>query len=110
MLTVRPRYNHWFPSKVGAGAITLYPYVFFAMSRADAAKEHVITHELQHVRQVRQRGWLWFYLDYVLQMAIGLYKFKSWNKAYMAISWEVEAYALQEAINPTESELKEFGF
>lgn len=41
----------------------LYPFVLFAQSKKDVSHT-LFRHELEHVYQVRDMGWVWFHLKY----------------------------------------------
>jgi hypothetical protein len=86
----------------------LYPFVLFSAPRARVPLE-VLHHELVHVRQVRARGWLGFYTAYLLEYARGRSRGLSHHQAYMAISFEAEAYREQTLLSPTEAEKQELG-
>ncbi len=96
------------PTIFGANAITLYPFIFFSLSKDKSAED--AKHEVVHVRQVRKLGWLTFYSDYVWQWLKGMIAGKGFDGAYLAISHEVEAYALAPKNKLTTEELEEFGF
>lgn len=106
-MKVRARYGHWFPQKVGAIAITLYPYVLFADQKSAALP--VAKHEVVHVRQVRKLGWFRFYASYLWQWCKGMVCFWDYWGAYNSISYEQEAYAQQADNVLTPEELDEFG-
>lgn len=105
-MKIRPRYRNWFPRLFGMGAITLYPWVLFKMTKQEALERRVIQHECVHVRQVRALGWFTFYLTYIGKWIAGLFKAGS---AYMGISYEKDAYAQQWTLELTQSEQEEFG-
>lgn len=101
-------YDSRLPAIFGADAITLYPFIFFNLSK-DKSIEGA-KHEVVHVRQVRKLGWLKFYSDYVWQWLKGMIVGKGFDGSYLAISYEVEAYALAPKNKLTPEELEEFGF
>lgn len=106
-MKVRCRYSHWLPKKVGAEAITLYPYVLFGSDRQTSCAQYAVQHEFVHVRQVRKLGWLRFYASYVLQFLLGLLKTRSASQAYIGVSFEREAYTQERFIVLTPAELSE---
>lgn len=89
---MKMRYNHIIPRLLKVGAITLYPWVLFAQKRPS---NRLIKHELIHVYQVREKGWLRFYLSYLWEYLLGRLRGLSHDDAYHAISYEVEAYEKQ---------------
>ena len=54
---------------------------------------YVINHEKIHTAQQRELLFIPFYIIYVLEWLYRLVQHRNWNKAYMAISFEKEAYA-----------------
>ncbi len=101
------RYSSWVPKKLGADAITLYPFVFFSMTKAAALKTMILHHEMVHVRQVRALGWLKFYWKYIWQYFAGRLKGLDEDLAYRTITFEREAYDAQATVVFTEAEKKE---
>lgn len=53
---------------------------------------YIINHERIHTAQGRELLWLPFYILYVMEWLCHLIRLRNWNKAYMAISFEREAY------------------
>jgi hypothetical protein len=82
---------------IRAEAIVLYPYVLFAQPRQKISAS-VLRHELIHVRQVRQIGWFRFYLSYLLEYSRHLWRLRDHYEAYLAISYEAEAFRLQDRL------------
>jgi len=77
----------------GADAITLYPFIFYAMRNPPTSMR---VHEHIHVLQVRKLGWIKFYLTYLLYYLHNRFKMKmSADDAYENIPYEMEAYAHQ---------------
>jgi hypothetical protein len=95
MLSIKLKFNHWLPKALGAEAITLYPYIFFACDKATAVADHTINHEWIHVEQVRNIGWLKFYASYLFNYLKLYLKLRDQQKAYEAIPYEAEAFAGQ---------------
>ena len=54
---------------------------------------YVINHERIHTAQQRELLFIPFYILYLLEWLLRLAQHRNWNKAYMAISFEKEAYA-----------------
>jgi hypothetical protein len=109
VVRVRPRYESWIAQLLGVGAITLYPWVLFSMSKERAMRWRVVAHECVHVRQVRNIGWWKFYLSYIGEWARHILDGKSREDAYLGISYEQEAFDREGEITLTESERAEFG-
>jgi hypothetical protein len=73
-------------------AIVLYPFIFFAEKNPDA---FLINHEFIHVDQIRRHGIGKFYFLYLYEYLQHRLKKKNHFEAYMAISFEKEAYTHQ---------------
>lgn len=74
---------------LGVGGIVIYPFVLFAEQRPS---EQLFNHEMIHVEQIRKIGILLFYFYYLKEYATNRIKGLSHYEAYMAISYEKEAY------------------
>lgn len=90
--------NHWLPKKLNVTAITLYPRIYLSCDYETAINQDVINHEFIHVRQIRQLGWIKFYIVYLYNYITLYLKLKNQNDAYMHIPAEIEAYSLQASI------------
>lgn len=75
------------------GGIVLYPFVFFADKNPAPS---VVSHELIHIKQIRQSGVLLFYFQYAREYVLNRWHGMNHHEAYLAISFEKEAYAGQE--------------
>jgi len=106
--TAKFRYQHWVPRTFGIQAIVLYPYVLFALARAEV-HPILLNHEMIHIRQVRKLGWARFYIQYVWEYARLRARGLSRGEAYMAISFEREAYAEAEFVQLSAIEKREAG-
>ena len=75
----------------GYQAMVIYPFVIFQDSKEYMMNKnyHTYTHEYTHVKQVKEQGWLGFYVDYTIQRH---------TVGYDNISYEREAYASEEGI------------
>jgi len=62
-MRVRFLVGHWIPQRLGVLGIALFPYVLLS-SPETRPHDALLKHEMAHVKQVRQRGWLWFYVRY----------------------------------------------
>jgi len=72
----------------------LYPYILFS-SREESVSSPVLKHEWVHVQQIRRVGFLRFYFRYLAEYVKGRRKGLSHTQAYLAISFEIEAYGHQ---------------
>jgi hypothetical protein len=89
-------YNSWFANKVVGKNITLYPFIFMMADEKTSKDTHILNHEWIHITQVRKLGFFKFYLTYLVKYVTNLYKFRSFNTAYMEVSYEKEAYEGQD--------------
>jgi hypothetical protein len=107
MLKLRVLYNHPIPKILNVEAITLYPFVIFSQSKQ---KTSVITiqHEMIHVNQIRDRGFVTFYLSYLCYYLAGLIRYRSHWDAYRFIPYELDAFTYQ-AYPMDEHEVLEMG-
>ncbi|MCF0187112.1 MAG: hypothetical protein HUJ98_11555 [Bacteroidaceae bacterium] len=72
-------------------AITLFGLVF--TRHRDRLDKYMLNHELIHCRQ--QLEWLYvpFFALYLAEWLWYMARYRNWDRAYMAISFEREAYA-----------------
>lgn len=95
--------NKWIPVK-GFSAINLFG-IFFVRPEAKITKR-LLNHESIHTEQIKETGYIGFYILYVLEWLYRLvcgvifgYDKKTfrtiWDAAYKSISFEVEAYGNQ---------------
>ena len=80
-------YNKFIPFK-GFLAINLFG-VLFVRGTADDINERVLNHERIHTAQMKELWYVPFYIIYVLEWAVRLFKK---GNAYRNISFEREAY------------------
>ena len=90
------KYNHWIPKmltkiipKIRINAIVLFGTIYFAESE-DQVDERLYQHELKHVEQQNNEGIL-FYFRYFYEYLKNRLKGMSHGKAYLLISYEIEA-------------------
>lgn len=93
-MKVRLKFNSSLPGKFKATGITLYPYVYISLSK-EYCPRWLIKHELIHVGQIEETGWLKWYTDYCAQYIKFRIKGECHTLAYRHISYEIEAYAGQ---------------
>lgn len=77
-------------------AITLGRRIY--IQRPPLELDRLIRHELAHVRQVNRLGLPLFLLRYAFEFLRNLWRERSFERAYRAISFEREAYAAEEPI------------
>jgi hypothetical protein len=94
-MKVRLFENSKLPVWLKVDGITIYPFIFINCSKQEAMDNRILNHECVHVLQVRKLGWFKFYGLYVAKYAKYWWKFRNQQQAYMAISFEMEAYAEQ---------------
>ena len=83
-------YNKFIPFK-GFSAINIFGIIF--ARKGSVITPRTINHEKIHTAQMRELGYIGFYVLYFLEW---LYRLAvDTNRAYRAISFEVEAYANQ---------------
>jgi hypothetical protein len=79
----------WLP----AHGMTIGRFVFLKRSHAD--RPGLLAHELVHVRQYRELGYLRFSVRYLVAYARNLVRFRfRHDEAYRAIPFEAEAYRM----------------
>lgn len=82
----------------GYQGITLFPIIFLKERRLLEDK-CLLNHEMIHVKQQQELLIIFFYLWYIVEFFIKLFKYRSRNKAYRAISFEREAYVMEKNVN-----------
>ena len=88
--------------KTRINGITIFPFIFL---RESAFKENkiLINHEKIHIRQQLELLVIFFYLWYVVEYYYWYFKLKDKHLAYRNISFEREAYAMEEDLNYLET-------
>ena len=88
--------------KTRINGITIFPFIFL---RESAFKENkiLINHEKIHIRQQLELLVIFFYLWYVVEYYYWYLKLKDKHLAYRNISFEREAYAMEEDLNYLET-------
>ena len=90
-------YNKYFPFG-SFWAINLFGYVFCRVDQGrlpEAAKNHEYIHSMQQ----KEMLFIGFYVWYVIEWLYHLIRLRNFMKAYYALSFEREAYAMQEDLN-----------
>ena len=63
--------------------------------------ESDINHEMIHTAQMKDMGYVFFYIWYLVEWLVKLVKLGDSNKAYRAISFEREAYGNEKNLTYT---------
>lgn len=92
-MKIRHVHNSIIPKILRVGAITIYPFIFYAMKEPD---EKLVRHEMVHVKQVELYGWVGFYASYLCYYWAHRWMGYNHDQAYRNIPHEVQAYQLQE--------------
>lgn len=77
-----------------ARAITLFPFVFIR-SHNDRLDPLLVNHERIHLQQAIETLVIPFYLFYTVEFLIRFLQYRDFNRAYISISFEKEAYQNQ---------------
>ena len=85
--------NPWIPPK-GFCAINLFG-VLFIRPEVKEISRITLNHEEIHTAQMKELGYIFFYIMYVLEWTIRLFQHKGFIVAYYNISFEREAYKNQ---------------
>lgn len=74
-----------------AAAVAIFPFIFLAKK---SYKNNLIllNHERIHLSQALELGVLFFYLWYIIEFFVHYIQCRNFNKAYLRISFEREAY------------------
>lgn len=75
----------------GFVAINLFTLVF--VRYGVAITDRTLRHEVIHSEQMKELGFVFFYIWYGIEYLVKLIKYRNSNKAYRNISFEREAYA-----------------
>lgn len=78
--------------------ITLFPFILLR-SAGDRNNPILVNHEKIHLRQQMELLVIFFYLWYVIEYYYWLFKLKDRFMAYKYISFEREAYAMENDLN-----------
>lgn len=66
--------------------------VLFAKGQCN---EVTINHEEIHTAQIKELGYVFFYIAYVAEWLVRMVQYRGWVKGYFNVSFEREAYANQ---------------
>ena len=94
--------SHKILTKMKVNGITLF--FFFILRNKDFKNNKIlINHEKIHLRQQLELLIIFFYIWYVVEYYYWLVKLKNKHLAYRNISFEREAYAMEEDLNYLET-------
>lgn len=82
-------YNKIIPPK-GWDAINICGFLF--VRNGVIISDRLINHENIHTNQIKELGYIFFYILYVLEFIFRFIQYKNWVKAYYNISFEREAF------------------
>lgn len=80
-------YNNIIPFK-GYKAINIFGIIFARSPLSDTDKNH----EAIHTAQMKEMLYIFFYIWYIAEYIINIFKYKDLHKAYKNIRFEIEAY------------------
>jgi hypothetical protein len=102
-----------FPSCFKYLGITLFPFIFINKRKFNQIdpkhRDIILNHEYIHIEQQKECLILFFYVWYVIEFLIKCIIYKSWDVAYIATSFEKEAYLHQHNFGYTKMR-KRFGW
>ena len=78
--------------------LTIYPFIFIK-NKAQIEDAYLLNHENIHLQQQKELFWIFFFILYFTEYAIGVFRYKNHNKAYKNISFEKEAYKNESNLN-----------
>jgi len=79
-------------------ALTIWPFILVKDTIYKFDKV-LINHEKIHLRQQLELLWFPYFIWYVVEFLIKLVRYKNWDTAYRAISFEREAYQMETDFN-----------
>lgn len=84
-------YNRIIPFGKGFYAINLFGVLF----AKGPCQEYMLNHESIHTAQIKELGYIFFYILYVSEWLVRILQYRSYRNAYFNISFEREAYTHQ---------------
>ena len=94
--------SHKILTKMKVNGITLFPFIILR-NKDFKNNKILINHEKIHLRQQLELLIIFFYIWYVVEYYYWLVKLKNKHLAYRNISFEREAYAMEEDLNYLEN-------
>lgn len=92
MLSMKVIYNNIIPFP-GFKAINMFGVLF--VRKGCTMKETDINHEMIHTAQMKEMGYVLYYVWYLVEWLIKLAMLRDFHKAYRAVSFEREAYTYE---------------
>lgn len=102
---VKVIYNNLIPFK-GFVAINLFGIIFARNEYRDYMNDYIINHELIHTAQLKECGYIFFYIIYLFEYLIKLIKLKDTKLAYQNINFEEEARQNETDLNYLQNRIK----
>jgi len=84
------KYKHWLPRLLGVAGVTIGKNIYYRYHK-ELVPERLRRHEKEHVKQYQQNGIIKFLFCYFFEYIKNLIKYRSHKKAYLNISYEIEA-------------------
>ena len=94
--------SHKILTKMKVNGITLFPFIILR-NKDFKNNKILINHEKIHLRQQLELLIIFFYIWYVVEYYYWLVKLRNKHLAYRNISFEREAYAMEEDLNYLET-------
>ena len=94
--------SHKILTKMKVNGITLFPFIILR-NKDFKNNKILINHEKIHLRQQLELLIIFFYVWYVVEYYYWYIKLKNKDLAYKSISFEREAYAMEEDLNYLET-------
>ena len=94
--------SHKILTKMKVNGITLFPFIILR-NKDFKNNKILINHEKIHLRQQLELLIIFFYIWYVVEYYYWLVKLKNKHLAYRNISFEREAYSMEEDLNYLET-------
>jgi hypothetical protein len=83
---------------LGVHGMALYPFILLQKSEGKY-QATLINHEKIHLRQQLELLVIFFYPIYGIEFLFRFFQYRNWQKAYLNISFEREAYAHDQNLN-----------
>lgn len=91
--------------------MSLFPFVILREYYKDTDRgDSIVRHETIHFKQALYLGVIPFYLLYVLEYVILLFIYLNHTRAYLNISFEIEAYTYQDDLTYNRSPYSSFKY
>jgi hypothetical protein len=95
---IKEKFNHFIPELLKADAVAFNNTIYYKSSKANTPMSLKI-HETVHLMQFKESGIAGFLFKYFLEYLAGMLSGKSRYEAYRSISFEVEAFNIEELFN-----------